>query len=262
MKNFRKYGKKPFNVAVLHGGPGAAGEMAPVAKELSNFFGILEPLQTKTSIDGQTEELKNVIEKNGKLPITLIGWSWGAWLGYLFAAKYPLLVKKLIIVSSGPFHQKYVKKMQELNMSRFNKKEKAQLEILNESFNNPKLKNKNSLFAQFGKLFHRIESYNPINVKPEKHDIRLDIYQGVWPKAAELRKSGKLLKLGKEIKCPVVAIHGDYDTHPAEGVKKPLSKVIKDFKFILLKHCGHSPWIERDAKDEFYKILKKELTDN
>ncbi|MHA2061833.1 MAG: alpha/beta fold hydrolase, partial [Candidatus Sifarchaeia archaeon] len=36
MKNLRIYGNKPFNIAVLHGGPGAPGEMAPVARELSS----------------------------------------------------------------------------------------------------------------------------------------------------------------------------------------------------------------------------------
>ena len=66
------------------------------------------------------------------------------------------------------------------------------------------------------------------------------------------------MKLGEKIKCPVVAIHGDYDPHPAEGVKKPLLKVVKNFRFILLKNCGHKPWIEQKAKDEFYIILKKE----
>jgi len=57
----------------------------------------------------------------------------------------------------------------------------------------------------------------------------------------ELRKSGKLLKLGKQIKYPVIAIHGDYDPHPAEGVLIPLSSILKYFRFLLLKHCGHKP---------------------
>jgi pimeloyl-ACP methyl ester carboxylesterase len=67
------------------------------------------------------------------------------------------------------------------------------------------------------------------------------------------------LKLGEKIKCPVVAIHGDYDPHPAKGVREPLSGVIKDFCFISLKNCGHKPWIEQEAKEEFYRILKKEF---
>jgi len=65
------------------------------------------------------------------------------------------------------------------------------------------------------------------------------------------------LELGKKIRCPVIAIHGDYDPHPYEGVKTPLSHILRDFRFILLEHCGHRPWVERAARDRFYKVLKK-----
>jgi hypothetical protein len=44
MKNPRLYGRPPYRIAVLHGGPGAAGEMKPVAEALSADFGFLEPL--------------------------------------------------------------------------------------------------------------------------------------------------------------------------------------------------------------------------
>ncbi len=107
MINIRKYGNPPFSVAVIHGGPGAPGEMAPVARELSSRWGVLEPLQTQASIDGQIEELKTVLEQNANLPVTLIGWSWGSFLSYIFASKYPSYVKKLILVSSGPFDATY-----------------------------------------------------------------------------------------------------------------------------------------------------------
>jgi len=50
METLRKYGKTPFKVAVVHGGPGAAGEMAPVASELVSVCGVLEPLQTASSL--------------------------------------------------------------------------------------------------------------------------------------------------------------------------------------------------------------------
>lgn len=42
IKKIRKYGIGPFSVAVIHGGPGASGEMAPVAKELALVCGILK----------------------------------------------------------------------------------------------------------------------------------------------------------------------------------------------------------------------------
>ena len=58
----------------------------------------------------------------------------------------------------------------------------------------------------------------------------------------------------------MVAIHGDTDPHPADGVQIPLEAVLKDFQFILLKNCGHKPWIERRAREEFFRILDKELS--
>jgi pimeloyl-ACP methyl ester carboxylesterase len=81
----------------------------------------------------------------------------------------------------------------------------------------------------------------------------------VWEQAAELRRNGKLLECGAKIQCPVVAIHGDYDPHPAEGIRRPLERTLKDFRFILLEKCGHTAWIERMAKDIFYQTLRKEL---
>ena len=102
----RTYRNPPFSVAVIHGGPGAAGEMTPVARELSADRGVLEPLQTAATLRGQIDELRAGLEAHGDLPIVLVGFSWGAWLSYLLAAEYPLLVKKLVLVSSGPFDQR------------------------------------------------------------------------------------------------------------------------------------------------------------
>lgn len=53
--------------------------------------------------------------------------------------------------------------------------------------------------------------------------------------ALAIRKSGTLIAHGKNIRCPVIAIHGDYDPHPADGVKIPLTRVVKNFRFILFK---------------------------
>ena len=259
MANFRTYGKPPFNVAVIHGGPGAAGEMAPVAQELSSDWGVLEPLQTATSVEGQIEELKSVLEENAELSVFLIGFSWGAWLGFMLAARYPALVKKLIRVSSGPFEEKYVAGVEETRMSRLSEEERAEVESLYDILDHPAAPDKEEAFARFGALFSKADAYDPIRQESEPVDYRPDIFQSVWKEAAELRRSGKLLELGKQIECPVVAIHGDYDPHPAEGMEQPLSAVLKSFSFIPLANCGHKPWIERQAKDDFYTILKREL---
>ena len=126
MKNLRKYGNKPFNVAVIHGGPGAPGEMAPVARELSSVRGVLEPLQTATTLEGQVQELKAVLEKNGDLPVTLIGFSWGAMLCFIFTAQYPLFVKKLILIGSGAYEEKYAADITKTRLSRLSEEERVE----------------------------------------------------------------------------------------------------------------------------------------
>ena len=80
-----------------------------------------------------------------------------------------------------------------------------------------------------------------------------------WPEAAELRRSGELLEQVKLISCPVIAIHGDYDPHPIDGIREPLESALDDFRIVVLEKCGHYPWIERYARDRFFELLRQEL---
>lgn len=256
--NFRKHGKEPFTVVVVHGGPGAAGEVRPVAEKLSEYCGVLEPLQTASSVEGQVQELRSILEENGAFPMIVIGYSWGAWLAYMLAARYPDLVRKLILVSSGPFEAAYAEDIMKIRLSRLSGKERLEAQELLQKLDDPHGGNEDVL-ERFERIISKTEIYDPIPDQKEEVDIRQGIYQSVWPEAAELRRSGHLLRMGEQIQCPVLAIHGDYDPHPAEGVQEPLSTVIRgDFRFILLEHCGHKPWIEQEARDRFFAALRAE----
>ena len=67
------------------------------------------------------------------------------------------------------------------------------------------------------------------------------------------------LKKHSHASYKIAVIHGDYDPHPYPGAKKPLIMLLKYFKFILHEKCGHTLWIEKEARDEFYSAWKKEL---
>jgi pimeloyl-ACP methyl ester carboxylesterase len=259
MKNPRTYGTPPYTVAVIHGGPGVSGEMAPVAREISRSYGVSEPLQTERTLTGQVAELKNVLTGQGNLPVILIGHSWGAMLSFIFTAKNPAMVKKLILVSSGVFDDSYAASILSTRLDRLSHHDTIVLDALVTKLNNPESRNKNRIFAEFGKIIGKADSFDPLFYKSEGIEYNYDIHTNVWAEAQALRKSGALIALGTHIRCPVVAIHGDYDPHPADGVKIPLSRVIKNFRFILLKKCGHLPWLERSARAGFYEIINEEL---
>ncbi|MCX6005258.1 MAG: alpha/beta hydrolase [Chloroflexi bacterium] len=233
--------------------------MAPVARELSSIRGVLEPLQTAVSVEGQVLELHDVLEQYASLPVILIGWSWGAWLSFIFTAQHPALVKKLVLIGSGPFEEKYAANIMQTRLSRLSKEDRWEVLSLLEILNDPAVADKNTHMARFGRLVAAADSYDPLPYEDEVLECRCDVHQLVWEQAAEMRSSGQLLKLGKKIHCSVIAIHGDYDPHPAEGVREPLSRVIKNFRFILLENCGHQPWMERAARARFYNILKNEI---
>lgn len=257
--NLRKYGKEPYKIAVIHGGPGGAGGVKPLAEELSKICGVLEPLQTEMSVGGQIEELKRVLEENVKEPITLIGHSWGAMLIYMFASKYSHMVKKIILVSSGPFEEKYFPDLCGNREDRLTTEEKAELDRLRSIFANPGNEDMDNVFSKFGKLMGKLDSYMPIEIEEDISLCSYEIFTKVWPEAHAMRKRGEMYEMGRNIECEVVAIHGDYDSHPIEGIRDSLDKIIKNFKFYELKKCGHTPWAEVYAKDEFYKILQAEI---
>jgi pimeloyl-ACP methyl ester carboxylesterase len=230
-----------------------------VARELSAVTGILEPFQTETTLDGQVQELRSVLVEQAKVPVTLVGFSWGAFLSFMLAARYPALVRKLVLVSSPPFEEQYAASVTQTRMTRLNKNDHAGAQALLAQLADPATPGKNALLAQLGSLLTRADTYEPTHATEEGFLCQYDLFKGVWDEASELRKNKVLMQMAKAITCPVVAIHGDWDPHPAEGVNDPLTRVLADFRFVLLEKCGHRPWIERNAAEHFYEVLATEL---
>jgi pimeloyl-ACP methyl ester carboxylesterase len=202
------------------------------------------------------------LQTRGQPPLTLVGFSWGAWLSYLVAARHPRSVGKLLLVGSGPFEAGYAAQLEATRLARLTDEERDEYRRIVRTLSGPAAGGTGALVARLGALAAKADQFD---LEPQAEGFlqsaedRAAIFRGVWPEASELRKSGRLLDLGRDIRCPVVAIHGDYDPHPAAGVREPLSRVLPHFRFILLEDCGHKPWVERRAAGQFYGVLAEEL---
>lgn len=173
------------------------------------------------------------------VPMTLIGYSWGAWLGFLFASKYPELLSKLILVSAGVIESKYNPDLMNTRLKRLNQHDRKEAKRLFSIIQSDSSNNK--VLSQFGKLMTIADSscYCPSDV--ESVIVNMSTHQAIWAEATRLRNSNEFMNCASKITTPVVAIHGDYDPHPVDGVKKPLSELLPNLKMIILTNCGHTP---------------------
>jgi pimeloyl-ACP methyl ester carboxylesterase len=211
----RLHGSAPHQVAVVHGGPGAPGSAVELARALGQHRGVLEPIQTARTVDGQVAELAAQLSRSDDEPVTLVGHSWGAVLGFLLAAREPALVRNLVMVGSALFD--------------------ADADA--------------ALDGTEGS-----ETFEAIDPEPVA-DLDRELNHAVWTEARDLLASGSLLEEGRRIICPVLLIHGAHDPRPLRAIADPLQTVIGDLGVVVLQRCGHFPWNEVHARERFLEVV-------
>lgn len=256
----RKYGKRPFRAAVLHGGPGAPGYMAPVARELGKVVGVLEPLQTRDSLDGQIEELKDQLTAHADSQVTLIGSSWGAVLALFLAAREGANVEKLMLIGSAVFDAESSARIEPLRLERLDAEKRKRYEMIVAELKKGESANSDALAKEWGDIIFDADVYDPLTRDLEVLEVQYELYKKVWSDFVALRDVPGLLRSQfSKIDTPTVVIHGEFDPHPVEGIRPFLESCLRDVRFHILPECGHYPWIERRARGEFFDILRGEV---
>lgn len=256
----RKHGKEPFQIVFLHGGPGAAGSVAGPCRVLAEQAGVLEPWQSKYSVFELTEELDSQIQDFALSPVTLIGHSWGAWLALLYAAAYPQKVKELVWIACPPLEESYAALINQRRLANLSKQEGEELLQALALLQTPDPSRHAQALQSVEALCQKADFVCPAEEAEE--DIPAPdakAFAAVWPQAEALRAQGTLLKAAQLIACPLTLIHGQQDPHPPQGVSAPLTRLGINFNEIILPRCGHTPWAEKHAREEFFRLLKRLL---
>ena len=248
----RLYGNAPYKIVLVHGGPGAIGSLKGFAQELSELSqtGVMEAIQSKYSIDELIEELYIQIKDNCSDKVSLAGHSWGAWLAALFAEKYPELIENVILIGSGPLEDKYVPEIGARRLQNLSEEESAIFRRLIDNQATDEDMDKIPI------IFEKSDNYCLENREKHKADkTDSEMLNKVWSEAAQLRSNGALLASFKNIKNKIYLIQGEFDPHPIKGVTMPLQENGVQCETYVLEKCGHSPFMEKYARDEFYRIL-------
>jgi pimeloyl-ACP methyl ester carboxylesterase len=257
---YRTYGKALRNIVLVHGGPGAVGEMAEVARALESDFGVIETLHRALTISDQIGELQYSIEKETTKQVYLIGFSWGAWLSLLFTSKHKQYVKKLILIGCGPLEAKYAKEIYDTRLARLNEQEQKTFKSLIGSLSKQTEQDHHSIYDELGILIRKTDCFDPLHSNESNIEIFPEVYGSVWQEADKLRKEGKLVNTLKNFDVPIYVLHGNYDPHPVAGILNPLRQYKKDFQYEILQQCGHKPWIEKHARTRFYYLLRENIS--
>jgi pimeloyl-ACP methyl ester carboxylesterase len=206
------------------------------------------------------EDLHNVLrEPLHTGPVRLVGFSWGAMLALTYAARRPHEINHVILIGCGTF-DKHSRKIYQNNMKeRMDTDTLHRIDDIQERLAvEDNRKRRNELFAEFGSIYTRLQSFKPDKTQTEEALNYDEIgFRETWADALSLQEKGIQPAEFTNIKAPVTMIHGDEDPHPGPLIYKSLEKSISDIKYIELPRCGHKPWIESEAKNEFYKILTK-----
>lgn len=255
----RFHGAAPFRAAAIHGGPGAPGSAAGLARLMAHWCGTLEPFQTGNSIAEQIEELAGQLRAHARLPVTLAGHSWGAWLSALTAERYPELISGLILIGCPPLEERFVPCIASRRRARLAPEEREEFDRLLTALERDEENAPDRMLRRLGGLTEKADSRELLPETDSSLPVNGEQYASIWSEAAELRRSGELLRRFRSLRTPVVLIQGEMDPHPAEGVTEPLRGSGVAFRCRLLPECGHTPWRERFAAAAFRRLLAREL---
>lgn len=113
-------------------------------------------------------------------------------------------------------------------------------------------------FMQTFKLTRHLFDYDPIDAYPDKQEFEpFDIvaHEQTWNDMARLQADGIYPDAFEAIESPVLMLHGEYDPHPGNMIRDSLIRHLPQLEYHEWARCGHSPWIEKSAREVFFSEI-------
>ena len=259
MLHFRTYGRSGPAIILLHGGPGAPGEVAPIGRELADSFRLIEPFQRSSAAEpltvaGHIADLHDLVMACGAdhKPV-FIGFSWGAMLALAYAAAHPDSTGPLILVGCGTFDQR---SRDQLNRTLA---DRTTPEVRNAEHRAASLPMDDERLRASAAACMPLYAYAPVTDELEHEHIDARAHEESWRDMLRLQADGTYPAAFTSIKTPVLMLHGDFDPHPGPVIHASLQRYIPQLAYRELAKCGHYPWIERYAAAQFYESIREWL---
>lgn len=247
-------------VIVLHGGPGLdQGYLLPHMATLAKKHQVVfydqrgSGRSTFAHIDEQhittdqfVEDLESLRKALGFAKVTLVGHSWGGFLAMKYAIKYAANLNKLVIMSSLPITSSGFHDLIEAVEERV-KPSAAEIEKILDS--DEFEEGDPDIVSRYYSIYFKHYMYNPndftkINMQLEPQGVASGVVVSEILEEEIFTKYVDLTSSLKKLKIPTLIIQGEQDVVPMHTAKE-ISKAIKGSKLVVLKQCGHAPFIEK-----------------
>ena len=262
----RSMGKGP-PLIVLHGGPGLSQEyLLPQMNKLAedHFVIFYDQRGSGRSENGNeasfiqlnvfVDDLEAIQKAYGLQKVSILGHSWGGFLGLHYAMSHPEAVDKLILLNPFPACSSDVASF----LQEWSRRMTPHMDELEQIKNSKEYaKGDPQTIAKYLNIIFR--NYCFISQKADELNLLTTVEANLnWIKTSEILSQSLLgasfdyLPDLKKISSPTLIVHGDGDPIPLSTAEN-LHKNIPHSKFVVIKECGHFPYVEKPL--ELFKIL-------
>lgn len=253
----RRYGTGGPFVVLLHGGPGAPGHIARVARGLEDSFRVLEPFQRRSggaplTVARHVADLHELVAPLARP--ALVGSSWGAMLALAYAAAHPESAGPLVLVGSGTFDLASRARFRASVDERMDDALRGRMKALERE-----IPDADARLSAIGDLLTAVYGFDPVpgDAGFEACDARG--HEETWADMLRLQAEGAYPAAFSAIESPVLMLHGAFDPHPGAMIRASLLPHVRQLEYVEWERCGHYPWLERHAREPFFATLREWL---
>ena len=161
----------------------------------------------------------------------------------------------LVLVGSGTFDPAARDRMRAIIGERMDDALRGRMENLARRFADP-----DARMRALGALVEPLYSYDLDTPGEDSEVYDARAYDETWQDMIRLQEAGVYPAAFAAIKRPVLMLHGAHDPHPGRMIRASLERYIPQLQYREWDRCGHSPWLERFAREEFFGVLREWLS--
>jgi pimeloyl-ACP methyl ester carboxylesterase len=109
--------------------------------------------------------------------------------------------------------------------------------------------------AAQGRIMTRVYGYDVEDVSDAIAIVDHVAHEQTWAVMMRLQYDGTYPAAFAAVRAPVLMLHGEEDPHSGLSIREDLREHVPRLEYREFAKCGHSPWLERQAKHAFRDSL-------